>query len=327
DYEKYNVSFVPIPLIRNNLNPIKEIVSIYRIIKILKKARFEAIILYGIRTFPTMILSSKIAGVKNIVSIVNGSGSLFKLKGIKGKLTKLISYPMLMLSFSLSNHIFIQNKDDLNLLKSKKLLLRNNYSKINGSGVNVEDYPFLSLEKQNIFTMISRLTGEKGVNEFLQAAKNVKKQFPETIFRLIGPIDNFDKTLNFKLLNDCINNNIVESVGEVEDVRSYLENTRVFVLTSYYPEGVPRSILEAMSMGRPIITTNSSGCKETVISNRNGIKIDPRDSLQLTKAMISMIKSPDLTEEMGIQSTVIAKEKFDVRNINNEMLKKFNFLG
>src|SRR5699024_7238042 len=176
------------------------------------------------------------------------------------------------------------------------------------------------------FTMISRITGSKGVNEYLKAAKEVKRQYPETIFKLIGPMDDSDMSINHELLNLVTKENVVELIDKVEDVKPYLKQTRIFVLPSYYPEGVPRSILEAMSMGRPIITTNSPGCRDTVVDEKNGLLVDSKNYKALVNKMIWMIKNPSKVNEMGYESRKIAMKKYDVNNVNKIMLNKLGLL-
>ncbi|RRN69917.1 glycosyltransferase family 1 protein [Peribacillus simplex] len=326
DYEKYNVTFQSIPLGRSNTNPFREIKSIKETSRVLKENHIEALIVYGIRTFPTMVIAAKLAGVKKILCIVNGSGRLFQLQGINGLLVKCISYPMLWLSFLLSNSILFQNQDDMKMIKRKGLLGRRNYGVINGSGVNLDEYQVEELEKVPVFSMISRLTGSKGVNEYIRAACYVKQTYPESIFNLIGPMDDDDTSINMSELQKAVGNGTIILKGKVEDVRPFIKQCRVFVLPSYYPEGVPRSIIEAMAMGRPIITADSSGCRETVVDRINGFLVPPRDANTLAEKMIWMIENKEEVAEMGKNSRRICEDKFNVNQINKIMLRKMGLL-
>lgn len=321
DYKRYNVRFLSIPLGRANTNPLKELKSVAETRKALKENRIDGLIVYGIRTFPTMVLAAKLAGVKKILCIVNGSGRLFQLEGIKGYFVKLISYPMLWLSFLLADSVLFQNPDDINMIKSKGLLWRNNYELVHGSGVNLETFYSDSLENIMVFTMISRLTGLKGVNEYVQAARIVKQLNPGVIFNLVGPMDD-ESTIDMLELKKAIDDEIINLIGKVDDVRPYINECRVFVLPSYYPEGVPRTILEAMAMGRPIITTDSMGCRETVIDGVNGFLIPPRNIEALADKMSWMIENTEKLEEMGNNSRIICEEKFDVHKVNKVIIDK-----
>lgn len=320
DYQNYNVNFLSIPLGRDNTNPFKEIISVLNAKKVIKENNIEALIVYGIRTFPTVVTAAKIAGVNNVLCIVNGSGRLFLMKGIKGFFVKLMSYPMLLLSFLLANNVLFQNSDDLNMIKSKGLLWRENYGIVNGSGVNLEDFKLSELPEESIFLMIGRLTGDKGVNEYIDAAIQVNAKYPEAKMYLVGPMDNDDLSLNLDKLNKAVANGNIILVGRVEDVRPYISKCRVYVLPSYH-EGTPRTVLEAMAMGRPIITTNVPGCKETVINGENGFLIPPKDSKILANKMIWMIENADKVRTMGIKSREICEQKYDVHKINRIILE------
>lgn len=320
DYEKYNVIFKSVPLGRTNTNPFRELMTIKETTKVLKDNGVEALIAYGIRTFPTMVTAARLAGVKQILCVVNGSGRLFQLKGAKGFIVKSISYPMLWSSFLLSDRILFQNPDDMKMVRRKGLLWRENYGTIGGSGVNLDEYPYIELEKKPVFSMISRLTGSKGVNEYVQAAFIVKKEYPEALFYLVGPMDDEDSSINTKNLQKAVDEKVIRLKGKVEDVRPIIKNSRVFVLPSYYPEGIPRSILEAMAMGRPIITADSSGCRETVINGVNGFLVPPKDPYALAEKMSWMITNTYEVSKMGQQSRKICEGKFEIHKVNKIML-------
>lgn len=319
DYFKYNIGFQPIPLARVNMNPIKEIKSITGTIKVFKKNEISHLLAYGLRTFPTVVIAAKLAGVKRIVCVVNGSGRLFEIKGIKGLLLRMISYPMLFIALGLSDHVFFQNSDNLKLFKDKNLLVKTNYSVINGSGVNLNEFSPVDLPKEPIFMFIGRITGDKGVNEFVNAAIDVKKRHPESQFFVIGPMDNDDKSIDMESLNQAVRNGVINIHGRVEDVREYISKARIFVLPSYH-EGTPRTVLEAMAMGRPIITTIAPGCKETVEDGRNGFKVSVQDSISLAEKMKWMIENPIKVEKMGKESRLMCEQKYDVNKVNAEIV-------
>lgn len=324
DYEDYNVQFLSVPMTRSNLNPFREIKTIFHVQKTLKKNNIDYLIVYGIRTFPAMVFAARLAGVKKILCIVNGSGRLFQLKGVKGLVAKAMSYPMLCLSFLLSSFVLFQNPDDCQMIKKKGLLLKKNFDIVNGSGVNLTKFKSNKLEVEPVFLMVSRITGSKGVNEYIKAACYVKTIYPESSFYLVGPIDNSDSSIDIELFNKAIDDGVVHFEGKAEDVRPYIHNSRIFVLPSYYPEGIPRSILEAMSMGRPVITTDVPGCRETVINGLNGFLIPKKDVNTLAQKMLWMIEHQKEVKNMGKQSRLICEEKFNVNKVNQFMLKKID---
>jgi len=320
DYEKHNVTFLSTPISRTNTNPIKEILTIKQIRRVLRDKDIHCLIIYGIKTYPVMVTAAKLAGVKKIICIVNGTGRLFRLRGAGGFFVRLISFPMLWLSFALADNIFFQNLDDLQLIKKKIHFWRKDYSLVNGSGVNLDFYLPAPLPENPIFLMVCRLTGDKGVNEYVEAAIRVKEKYPAARFYLVGPHDDNDRTINLEVFNKAVTEGIVTYTGAVEDVRPYIKESRVFVFPSYY-EGTPRAVLEAMAMGRPIITTNATGCKETVEESVNGFKVPVKSTEALVQKMIWMIEHPAETAHMGIRSRNICEQKYDVRTTNRKIIE------
>jgi glycosyltransferase involved in cell wall biosynthesis len=220
-----------------------------------------------------------------------------------------------------SKKIFFQNKDDkklflqLRIVKDKKKTFI-----VNGSGVDLNAYHFSSLPSKHIFLMIARLLIDKGIREYFQAAIIVKKLFPNTKFRLIGDFDQNPSSIDIKELRLWIKKAKIDYLGKKNSVKSALKACRYFVLPSYR-EGTPRSILEALSTGRPIITTDVPGCRETVIHKKNGLLVPPKNALALAKAMIKLIKKNDKALcSMGKASYLLAKKKYEISKVNKFML-------
>ena len=167
------------------------------------------------------------------------------------------------------------------------------------------------------FLCISRLLTEKGLREYAAAAKIVKKKFPSVVFNLVGAEDTSLDAIPLDEVNRW--SDYINYKGSTMDVRSHIKNAHVYVLPSYH-EGIPRSTLEAMSMGRAVITTDATGCKETVENGINGFKVSVRSINELAEKMIWFIEHPEQIELMGIESRRIVVEKFDVHKVNKKML-------
>ena len=172
------------------------------------------------------------------------------------------------------------------------------------------------------FLLVARLYGAKGVYDYVKAAYALKRRFSNVEFHLVGGTDHTPDSVSDEELKHWSDDGVITYHGQVKDVRPMLNNCHVFVLPSAYREGTPRSVLEAMSTGRPIITTDSPGCRETVIEGQNGYLIMPRDSDALTEKMASFVEDPDSISEMGEHAHQLAKAKFDV-NIVNQMMLSF----
>ena len=160
---------------------------------------------------------------------------------------------------------------------------------INGSGVDLRKYPKSSLPSKPVFLMIARLLVDKGVREYVQAAEIVRKNFPNTIFQLAGGIDENPASISSKELKLYIKQGNINYLGDIKSVQLILKNCKFYVLPSYR-EGTPRSTLEALSTGRPIITTDAPGCRETVIHKKNGLLVPIKDPIALANAMKELLK-------------------------------------
>ena len=317
-YSKYTSGFVPIIASRSNTNSFKEIQSILSVKKQIKAIHIDSVIIYGVKNHAAMAIGSKLGGVKNILCVVNGSGNLFKIDGLKGKILRFMSFPMLKIAYGLSTNICFQNADDKELFIQKHLITDDGKIFLtNGSGVNLERFPYQELPKENKFLFLSRITPSKGITEYIKAAEIVKKMYPQAIFDIVGPIDAVvEKKIDNGFLQKACADGIVTYHGATTDVPGWMGRCRFFVYPSYYPEGVPRCAIQAIATGRPIITCSTPGCKETIKDGVNGFMIPARNPQILADKMIWMIEHPKEVEGMAVESRKYAEEKFDVNKIN-----------
>jgi len=198
---------------------------------------------------------------------------------------------------------------------------------LGGIGVDLERFTYIPFDNQNpvSFVFIARLLREKGVYEYLEAAKKIKSEHPETTFYILGGFDDKNPfALRKSELDSYLSSGIVEYPGHVENVADYLIRSSVFVLPSFYREGVPRSTQEAMAIGRPIITTDVPGCRETVEDGINGYLIHPFDADDLADKMLKFIEQPELINKLGRESRRIAELKFDVNEVNGKLISILN---
>ena len=178
----------------------------------------------------------------------------------------------------------------------------------------------VDIPKKPIFLMVSRLLIDKGVREYVDAASLVKIKYPNAIFQLAGRMDTNPASINPDELNFWIKKNFIQYLGEISTVYKSISECRFFVLPSYR-EGTPRSVLEAMATGRPIITTDVPGCRETVIQGKNGLLVPPKNSRSLANAMIKLLKSSeDKIQSMGRESFILTRDKYDVEKVNKDIV-------
>ena len=320
EFAPLNIKYYQIPLSRHGLSIIQEINGVKLISKCLKDNDVDVLLTYGIR----LILSANYAAKKiqvRVVNIINGAGNLFSSDSIRGKLLRNAIFPILKHAFGLSEKVIFQNKDDLEEFIKLKLLDYKKCALTNGSGVNLSEYTPCSLPADNIFAIDCRLSKEKGIWELLQAFEKLKTQIPDVQLRIAGKMDGLTNRKTEEEFNRMIAANKVDYIGEISNVREFLSSCRFFVYPSYYREGVPRSIIEAMACARPIITTDMPGCRETIVKNENGYLVTPKSIDDLYNAMYKMCIIGDKAKEMGYNSRRIAEEKFDVHSNNKIVLQ------
>ncbi|WP_043884613.1 glycosyltransferase, partial [Vibrio antiquarius] len=171
--------------------------------------------------------------------------------------------------------------------------------------------------------LIARLLGDKGIREYIRAANIVKKQYPTAQFQLVGPEDPSPDGISIAELNDLNIDNAVEYKGATADVRPFIEECTVFVLPSYH-EGLPRTVLEAMAIGRPILTTDVPGCRETVVDGLNGFLVERGNVEQLASRMIWFVENSEKLSGMAQVSRAMVEEKFDVNKVNEDLSRIMN---
>jgi glycosyltransferase involved in cell wall biosynthesis len=217
--------------------------------------------------------------------------------------------------------VIFQNNDNRDTFTRLKIVPEKKCFVVSGSGVNLQHFDQMPIKSgPPTFLLIARLLGEKGIREYALAAKMVKEQYPDAIFNLLGPEDPSPDGVPLQEVQEWHGKGVVRYLGVSNDVRTDLAACHVFVLPSYH-EGMPRTVLEAMSIGRPILTTSAPGCRETVVSGENGFMVPDRDADALAERMIWFIEHRDQWERMGKRSREMAEERFDVRIINRELME------
>jgi glycosyltransferase involved in cell wall biosynthesis len=225
-------------------------------------------------------------------------------------------------AFSLCRQVIFLNTDDREHFISSGALPSGKGIVLGGIGVDLEQLPQVPVTTQPVtFLLMARLLREKGICQYAEAARIVKAEHPQTRFVLLGGLDPNPGGLSEEEILSWVSEGILEWPGHINDVRPWLQQCSVFVLPSYYREGVPRSIQEAMAMGRPIITTDNVGCRETVEEGVNGFLVPVRDHHKLAEAMLRFVQTPDIIAPMGQASRLAAEKRYDVHKVNGRLLR------
>lgn len=317
---KYEKDVIPIFLSRRGLSPLKDLKTFFQLIKIYREEKPDVILNYTIKPTIYSSIAAHICGVKQIFSTITGLGYIFTGDSLKKKLIRLIVCSQYRLALRYNKKVFFQNPDDLELYTKLGLVEKTKAKIINGSGVNLNvfqpDPNVIKIPKSFLF--IGRILKDKGIGELIEAAKVVKNTYPDTKICLLGNLDENPASYKLKDIEKWKSEGLVDYLPPIEDVRSILKSYQVFVLPSYR-EGTPRSILEALAMGMPVITTDVPGCRETVQNGENGFLVPVKNSYELAQKMIYFIENPEVIEVMGAKGLQIAYLKYDVHSVNKSI--------
>ncbi len=309
-------------LSRSGLNFFQDYKSFKEMRIIIKNCDPDVVIAYTVKpVIYAGIILKKFSKI-SYYPLITGLGYAFTTDhSLKRKILRYFLIKLYKKGLRSSAKVIFQNKDDKNLFYDLKILKKNNLSSVvNGSGIDLKMYPFSVIPSDPVFLMISRLLVDKGVREYVEAAQIVHSRFPNTIFQLAGYLDENPSGISLEELQSWVKQGDIQYLGEIKSVQSILKSCRYYVLPSYR-EGTPRSTLEALSTGRPVITTDVPGCRETVIHRKNGLLVIPKNSNSLAKAMISLIEEKDeKIQAMGKASYLIAKRKYQIEKVNKSIL-------
>ena len=280
-----DVHFIPFEAFSNtSLGILSNLKTYFSIKKLIKKVNPDAVFLGNVKPNIYGGIAAYNSGIKNIYGLISGLGYAFiDEAGIKRAFVKRISMFLYKLSFKNFTHVFFQNNDDRSFFIDNKIVKENISSVVAGTGVDLKTFDVKELPEKLTFFMAARLIKEKGVFHFVEAAKELSAKHENVRFVLGGNIDTNPSAITQEQLD--VYSNIIDYVGYVSDMPNIMPKCSVFVYPSYYREGVPRTLLEALACGRPVITTNNVGCKETVTDGVNGYKIKTRSTQELIDSM------------------------------------------
>lgn len=312
-------------LSRAGLNPIADLKMLWQLKRILSEIQVDIVLSYFVKPTIYGTLAARLAKIPVRIAMLEGLGFAFTSQPegmiLKTKVIQRVQLLLYRIAFPSTTNLVFLNPDDRDELLVKYKLPAKQSVVLGGIGLNLADYPYQKLLRNKVrFLFIGRLLKEKGAFHYLAAAKQVKERYPNVEFIILGSRDTTSpNAMTEEELSNSIESGLITYPGQVSDVSNWIAKSSVFVLPSYR-EGVPRSSQEAMAVGRPILTTDVPGCRETVIDGENGFLVPPFDVNALAEKMIWFIEHPEQIEPMGLASRKIAEEKFDVHKVNARML-------
>ncbi|MBP1817719.1 glycosyltransferase family 4 protein [Mycobacterium sp. OAE908] len=316
-------------LSRAGLNPISDAKSMFSMIATVRRLRLDAVLTYHIKPVIYGSIAAVIARVPNRYAMIEGLGYLFLNDPDSGSKSRAVmrwvATNMYRLSLFFNRRVFFENEDDPTRFRHLGVVKPTQIVVLDGIGVDLEHYPVKhDFPPPTTFILVARMLRTKGVRDYVDAARIVCARYPTSRFILVGQVDVNPDSITASELQTWVDEGIVEWTGHVPDVRVWLAQASVFVLPSY-GEGKPRSTLEAMASGLPIITTDCSGCRETVEEGVNGLLVPVHDPKALAKAMIRFVEDPALAKEFGRMSRQIAERRFDIHEANTRIMRALGY--
>ena len=253
------------------------------------------------------------------VAAISGLGYVFTANTFRAKLTKLLVSLMYKVALlGKRKMVIFQNTSDQRILSEIVNLHQRDKTLIKGSGADLSVYNYQSeaLTKKKVVSMACRLLKEKGVYQFVDAARVVKKKLPDTEFWLIGSIDPENpNSVSQKEVDDWAREGLINALGHRDDIPKLFSLSHIVTMPSFYGEGVPKVLIEAAACGRPIVTTDNPGCRDAVIDSTTGLLVPIKDSNALAMALFSLLSDDDRRIKMGQQARQFAVKEFDVNNV------------
>lgn len=315
-----------IPLGRTGTNPKDDLRTFISLLRIIVAIRPHYLLGYTVKPVVYGSIAGWVCRVPNRFALITGLGYAFQGSSDRNGVRRIVE-GLYRFALARVKGVFFQNPDDRALFQARGILKDGVESVVvNGSGVDTKKFRYSIIPEGKLrFLLIARLLGDKGVREYALAAERVRSRFPHVQFALAGWIDESPDAIRESELEKWIADGSIEYLGRLTDVRPAIADCSVYVLPSYR-EGTPRTVLEAMAMGRAIITTDAPGCRETVVDKENGFLVPVKSVEALEEAMVSFVMRPELACEMGARSRAVAEERYDVHKVNAVMLREMGIL-
>ena len=329
--DSYGMKFISVPFNRKSTNPFYELCVLIRIIFIYKRVRPD--IVHHVAAKPIIYgsIAAKICKIKSVINAPVGMGYVFTSDNIKAKVLR----PLVKILFKFfidshnginkRNKVIFENKEDLKYFIKLGAVDPKNACIIQGAGVKIkQNYKPRESKEIPTIALVARMLKDKGINEFVEAARIVNREKKFGNFLLVGDIDPGNpSSLKRQTLAKWNDDKIIKWVGWIENVGEILKKTDILCLPSYR-EGLPKALIEGAAYGLPLVTTNTIGCRDVVEDGVNGFLVPIKNVEQLSKRIFELIQNKDMRNKMGMESFKMASNKFCSKIINTQTLNVYN---
>lgn len=311
------VDFYPVEDSNRSVNPFKVLAIKKTYYKLIKKINPDKVITFTLKPNTFGVAACKKAGITEVYSMVEGAGDVFINNTFKWKIIRQIVCLLYRKAFKYSKKVFFQNTDDIKEFTERKLVKNDKCVLINGIGVDTERFDHQPLTSKRTFIMVARMLKTKGIFEYCECARMVKKSYPDAVFNYLGA----ESTVKKEDIKEYIEDGSINYLGETTDVRPFLKDCTAMILPTYR-EGLPVSVMEAESVGRAIIISDTVGCKTVIKDGYNGFFCEKGNAGSFAEKATWIIDHPEEAEEMGNNSRKFACENFDQKKINDYIFRQ-----
>lgn len=311
------------PLQQAGLNPLRDTPALLNLVRLIRELRPDILFAHTMKPSIYGLLAGWLGRVPRRVVMFPGLGYAFtEGRELRRNVSRVFATALMRLALPHAHAVIFQNNDDVKLFLEQNLVRGGQAVRVHGSGVDLERFAFTPLPSgPTTYLMVARMLRDKGIHEYVEAARRVRAQAPETRFLYLGGSHPNPNAVTQAELQAWREEGVVEFMGWTADVIPWLQRSHAFVLPSYYGEGIPRSILEAMASGRAIVTTDSPGCRETVEPRRNGLLVRPRDPAALADALLSLSGDHALLARMGARSRRLCEERYELGAVTRATMR------
>lgn len=327
--EALGLKVIDLPMNRSGQNIIEELYTCWFLYRLYRREKPDIVHHVGLKTILWGTLAAKLAKVHGVVNAVSGLGIFFSEEN-----TSLVS-KLLPRVLHFSHHrknlaVIFQNEEDKGLFLKNRIIKEEQAFMIKGSGVDLNQYCYTPEQESKKIKILltARMIVEKGVFVLVDAALKLKEKYRDKVeFLLCGGLDDNPKAIKEEELKSVCDGGYIQWLGYRTDVLELLKSCHIVAFPSYYKEGLPKSLIEAAAVGRPIVTTNSIGCKETVVEGYNGYLIPVKDSDTLAEKLNLLFEDENLRQNMGRNSRILAEKDFSIENVIHRHLEIYSQLS
>lgn len=309
---------INLPINKAGTNIKDEIKTFFFLYKLFRLEKPDIVHLVGLKTMLWGSLACRLAGVKAMVSAVCGLGVLFDEEHAHSFMTRSILKVLRVTHNKKRLAVIFQNNDDKAIFLNAKIMKEEQCAFTNGSGINLQNYDYTPEPTDGLIKIIftARMVEDKGTLILIDAAKKLEAEYKGKVqFLLCGGLDTNPNGITKEMLESRCDGEYIQWLGHRKDVLELLKQSHIMAFPSWYREGLPKSVIEAEAIGRPVVTTDSVGCRDTVVDGKNGYMIPIKDSDALAMALKKLIDNPELRQTMGKNAREFAVNRFDIKDV------------